>query len=48
MEKSLENTGLHMSEINRNVYVYEEAEMDGARSTLGLNEKWRENFSRNA
>jgi len=47
MEERLENTGLHTYEINRNVYVCEEAEIGGARSTLGLNEKWR-HFSRNA
>jgi hypothetical protein len=48
MEEGLENTGLHTYEINRNIYVYEEVEMGGARSSLGLNEKWREKFNRNA
>jgi hypothetical protein len=32
MEGRLENTGLHTYEIKRNIYVYEEVEMGGARS----------------
>jgi hypothetical protein len=48
MGERLQNTELHKYEINRNMYVYEEVEMGGARNTLGLNDKLRQNFNRNA
>jgi hypothetical protein len=48
MKERLENTGLHTYEIHRSTCVYEKVEMVGAHSMLGLNEKLRQNFSRNA
>jgi hypothetical protein len=48
MEERLRNTGLHAYGININIYVYEEDEMGGACSTLWVDEKLIQNFSRNA